>query len=131
MQIEIFCLCKAAPFNALNQPTLIDVFDVKIAAGEPALIEPFLVAISIRVFKVDEGQHRFSITCKDPSGKVVLGPITEIFSCAKLPRDSITIFQTTAVPAGKVYFGKYEFAIELDGKHHASTYLYIEKQSNR
>lgn len=132
MQIEIFCLCKGATVNRFNEPTLIDIFDVKVAAGEPAWVEAFLVAISMRVYRSDEGnQIRLSIICKDESGNVVLGPITDIIGVARLPRESTTFFQQYHVPAGALRFGTYTFSIEIDGKLYAQTPLYVALGSNQ
>lgn len=130
MNIEAFCLCKAATVNPLKQQSLIDIFDLKIAAGEPILVDSFLVASFIRVFRADEGQHRFSIICKDPHGKVVVGP-AEIVSFSDLPRESMTYFYVMTMPPAQVSFGRYDFALEIDGVKRAETFLYIEKGNIR
>jgi hypothetical protein len=130
VNIEAFCLCKAVTVNTLKEQSLIDIFDVKIAAGEPILVDSFLVASSIRVFRSDEGQHRFSITCTDPHGKVFVGP-AEIVSFSDLPRDSLTYFYVMTMPPAEVSFGRYDFALEIDGVKRAATFLYIEKGSTR
>jgi hypothetical protein len=126
MQIEAFCLCKSVPVNALNQPSLIDIFDLKIAAGEPILVDPFLVAASIRVFRTDEGQHKFSVTVTDPTGKSWTGP-SEIVDFKDLPRDSITYFYVVQMPTAQLSFGRYEFSLQIDGARRAATVLHIEK----
>ena len=116
--------------NALKQQSLVDIFDLKIAAGEPILLDSFLVASSIRVFRTDEGQHRFSITCTDPHGKVVVGP-AEIVSFSDLPRESMTYFYVMTMPPAQVSFGRYDFALEIDGVKRGETFLYIEKGNTR
>ena len=126
MNIEAFCLCKAAKVNAMKQQSLVDIFDLKVAAEEPVLVDSFLVASSIRVFRTDEGQHRFYISCTDPLGKVVVGP-TEIVSFPNLPRESMTYFYVVTMPPAQVSFGRYDFALGIDGARRAETFLYVEK----
>src|ERR1044072_7761245 len=98
MEIEIFCLYKAVPVNALKQPTFIDVFDVKTAEREPILVDSFLVASSVRVFRADEGQHEFSIKVTTPSGDVSAGP-REIVSFSQLTRESMTYLYIVTMPS--------------------------------
>jgi len=129
MEVEIFCLCESAPVNPLNQPSLINIFDVKVAIKEPILIDSFLVVSSIRIFRRDEGQHAFSIICKDPHGKVLIGP-KEIVSFSELTRDSTTYFYVMTMPQTQVSIGVYEFSMEIDGAQRATTVLHIEKGKN-
>jgi hypothetical protein len=111
--------------NDRNQPTLIDIFDSVVGPGEPAIIQPFVAVASIRLYRKDEGQYRFSIICKDGAGRRVLGGITDILSFSQLPKESITFFYPHGVPAGPLRFGVYEFSIEVGGKQLASTPLYV------
>jgi hypothetical protein len=126
MQIEIFCLCKAVQTNALNQPTLIDIFDVKIAAGEPVLIEPFVVMASIRFYKTDFGMHRFKFELRDESGTVLVSS-TEILSISEIPmgRDSFMWALQSHMGRAGLKFGRYDFSIESGGRRLANSPLYV------
>lgn len=125
MQIEIFCLCKAAPANEQMQPSVIDIFDSVFAKGEPALFGAFLVALCVRIYREDTGQHSFSVSCKDKSGKVFLGPIRDIVDISRPSIESTMFFTSYGVPAGPWRLGTYEFSIEIDGKQCARTPLYV------
>jgi hypothetical protein len=125
MQIEAFCLCKAAPVNEKNQPSLLDIFDKKIAAGEPALIDSFVVALSIRFYRQDEGRHTFSIALKNREGKTLRPAIVEVIAVSQLPDDSLAFFHTYQVPSLPWNFGTYEFTVETRGVLLARTPLYV------
>lgn len=125
MQIEVFCLCKAAPVNSVNQPTIVDIFDTKMGLGEPVMVESFLLAVSLRWYRTDEGQHSFRVTCADEAGTILLGPIIDIVSFSQLVTDSTTFFNTYVAPSALLPFGKYVFSIEVDGRQLAHTPLYV------
>ena len=127
MQIEVFCLCKSVRFNDRREPSLIDIFDTKWAAGEPVLIEPFVVAASIRFYRTENGTHRFQFVVRE-AGKVRASS-TEIVSISELPKESTTYFLQMNMKQNYSTFGTYEFSIESGGTKIAGTPLYVARGS--
>lgn len=129
MQLEIFCLCKRVVINALNQATLIDIFDKKVAIGEPALVEPFSAVASLRFYGADVGQHKIIIRMSDESGRALGQPHTEIVSIAEMQEDSLTFFHVVDFAEAYVLFGKYLVSIEIDGIQRGQTPLYVSRET--
>jgi hypothetical protein len=129
MQIDAFCLCKAAPVNARNEPSLLEIFDSKFAAGEPVLTEPFVAAALIRFYKTETGVHRFQFVVKEESGNVLVSS-TEIVSITELATESATYFLQCYMAQTGLKFGRYDFSIESGGKQLASTPLYVIRDSS-
>jgi hypothetical protein len=127
MNIEIFCLCKGITVNKFNQLTLIDIFDKKIAEGEPVLLEPFFVIASIRFYKTDVGVHRMKFVARDDA-KNVLVSSDEIVSIDSLVEDSTTFCLQNAMPERVSKFGTYWFSIEAGGRQLAKTPLYVLRE---
>jgi hypothetical protein len=124
VNIEIFCLCKAVQTNDLNQPTLIDIFDKKIAAGQPVLIDPFVVVASIRFYKAEIGIHRFDLVARDSDGAHITSQ-SEIVSISNMMAESTTYFLQGHFPPRVSPFGVYWFSIESGEKTLAKTPLYV------
>jgi hypothetical protein len=124
MRVEILCLCKAVSINQYNEPTLTDIFDKKIAAGQPVLIDPFVLAASIRFFKEEIGEHRFQVSVRDGVGNLLMEQ-TEIVSFKEITEPSTTYFIQAHFPHRISPFGEYWFSIESQGKPLAKTPLYV------
>jgi hypothetical protein len=125
MHIEIFCLCRAVTFNTNREPSLIDIFDTHWATGEPALIEPFVVAASVRFYSSELGLHRFEFVVTDDTGMVLVRS-TEIVSISELSTPSMTHFIQSNMGRTGLRFGAYEFSIQLAGKRIAHSPMYVK-----
>jgi hypothetical protein len=124
VNIEIFCLCKAVQINALNQPTIIDIFDRKIAVGQPVLIDPFVAVASIRFYRAEIGIHRFDLVARDNNGAHIASQ-SEIVSISNMTGESTTYFLQGHFPPRDSPFGVYWFSIESGEKTLAKTPLYV------
>jgi hypothetical protein len=126
MQIEIFCLCQNVRINALQQPTLINIFDSFTASQEPVWIGPFHVVASIRFFHAEKINAHFDFVVKEHEGKELVRS-TEIISIIERPQPTTTYFLQSVMARNPVKFGRYNFSIEQDGKSLASTVLFVQQ----
>jgi hypothetical protein len=103
---------------------LVDIFDSKVAAGEPVLSEAFIAVALIRFYRTEPGVYRFQFLVKERSGKVLVNS-TEIVSVSDLPAESTVFCLQCRMGQAGLRFGEYEFSIESDGKQLACTPLYV------
>ena len=130
MKIELFTVSDFAADYA-GKLSVVGIFDTLSAKQTPVVHHQWSVAAKIRFEKIEEGQKRVRFSISDADGRSVLPPI-EMPIAATVPADSPSATVNLVMNIGGIkfdHFGEYSVDLALDGRHEASTPLYVRQIS--
>jgi len=128
MKIELFTVCDFAADYA-GKLSVVGIFDT-ISANQAPVVHPhWCVAVKFRFERIEEGQKKLRISLSDFDGKPVLSPI-EMPVVATIPAGTSSSTLNIVVNVGGIKFdrfGEYSIDLAIDGRHEASTPLYVRQ----
>ena len=125
MDVEVFCLCRSTSVNEFDEPTLVGLFDTKLTRTTFVRMHPFAVALQLRIYRKDEGQHKITVSMQHSDKQEPLMPMVQLLSIQELTRDSITMFYCFNVPPCALRLGEYIFSLQIGDKQYARTSLFV------
>jgi hypothetical protein len=126
MKIELFTLCDFAADYA-GKLSVIGVFDTLFSKQAPVAHPHWCVAVKFRFEKIEDGQKNLRLSIADADGKNVI-PAIDMTVTASTPVDFSSTTVNLVLNIGGIKFEKFgEYSIDLavDGRHEASTPLYV------
>lgn len=128
MKIDLFTVCDFAADYA-GKLSVVGVFDT-ISSNQAPVVHPhWCVAIKLRFEKIEEGPKRLRLSISDTDGKAVL-PAIEMPITANIPSGHLSSSLNIVVNVGGIKFerfGEYSIDLAVDGRHEASTPLYVRQ----
>jgi hypothetical protein len=130
MKIELFTVCDFAADYA-GKLSVIGVFDTLFSKETPVTHPYWCVAVKFRFEKIEEGQKRLRLSISDADGRAIV-PAIDMPIVANVPRDLSSATVNLVLNIGGVKFdrfGEYSIDLAVDGRHEASTPLYVRQSS--
>ena len=131
MKIELFAICDFAADYA-GKLSVIGVFDTLFSKQTPVIHPYWCVAVKFRFEKIEEGRKNLRLSISDADGKPVL-PAIEMPMIANTPHDLPSSTVNLVLNIGGIkfeQFGEYSIDLAVDGRHEASTPLYVRQSSS-
>ena len=129
MNVELFAISDfAAEYG--GKLSVVGIFDTLYAKQAPVVHPHWCVAVKLRFDKIEEGQKRFRLTITDADGKTVIPPVEMPFAIPAVPEASSATLNLVMNLGGVKFanFGEYSIDLALDGRHEASTPLWVRQQ---
>lgn len=129
MEVEIFTLCDAATDSA-GKLNILGAFDRILTSQLPA-VHPFCaIALRIRFARIEEGNHKLSVTFANEDGKPVLPGLQGSLAIrfregdATVAANMVLCIQKLKLEAA----GEYTIDLAIDGRHEGSIPLYVRQR---
>lgn len=129
MKVEIFSLCDFASADAAAKLNIIGVFDTLWAREAPITHGLCVLAARIRFERIEEGLKRIKISLVDADGNPVL-PAMEAQIPVQVAQHGLSAIAQVVSIMSQIKlpnFGEYSIDLAIDGRHEASTPLYVKQ----
>lgn len=129
MKVETFSLCDFASADAAAKLNIIGIFDTIYARGVPATHGLCALAVRVRFDRIEEGNKKVKISFIDSDGNSVLPSMEALIPVRMGPDASTAIAQVVSIMSQIKLpsFGEYSIDLAIDGRHEASTPLYVRQ----
>ena len=129
MKVEIFSLCDFACVDAGGKITIVGVFDAIYGREAPVMHGLCALAIRVRFDGIEEGNKKFKISFTDTDGNAIMPSMETQIPVRLSPNASTASAQVVSIMSQikLANFGEYSIDLAIDGRHEASTPLYVRE----
>jgi hypothetical protein len=126
MKVEVFTLCDAAT-DQRGKLNILGSFDLICSKEESIVHAACAIAVRVRFFKVEEGEHSLKLAITDQDGLLIVPPINGDFSIGMAP-DAVSYAQNLIFNLQALefpHFGDYSINLHIDNKLIDSLPVYL------
>lgn len=129
MKLEVFTLCDAAT-NYNGKLNILGTFDTIFSNTVPIIYPQCSVAVRLRFFRIEEGDHQVTINITDTNKKSVLQPLIASvkINFSKTGPESLATNLILNIHGLKLdKFGDYIISLAVDGRHESTLPLLLKE----